>query len=84
MAAAISSGVGADDDQDQLGFLLMNTFSANCKGWFDLNAFGAYPAGRSIENFGPPSHHIPQLRKTPWTVVFHATHAGVFQSILSA
>jgi len=63
-----------DDNQDQLGFLLMNTSSGN--GWFDLNAFGAYPAGRSIESFGPPSHHIPELRSNPWTVVFHATHVG--------
>ena len=65
-----------DDNQDQLGFLLMNTFSSSSNGWFDLNAFGAYPAGRSIESFGPPSHHIPELRETPWTVVFHATHVG--------
>ena len=63
-----------DDNQDQLGYLLMdNTKGA---GWFDLNAFGAYPAGRSIESFGPPSHHIPELQKNPWTVIFHATHVG--------
>jgi two-component system response regulator (stage 0 sporulation protein F) len=63
-----------DDNQDQLGFLLMS--AGRSTGWFDLNAFGAYPAGRSIESFGPPSHHIPELRNNPWTVVFHATHVG--------
>jgi len=63
-----------DDNQDQLGYLLMG--NAKGAGWFDLNAFGAYPAGRSIESFGPPSHHIPELQKNPWTVVFHATHVG--------
>lgn len=63
-----------DDNQDQLGYLLMRTGRGS--GWFDLNAFGAYPAGRSLESFGPISHHIPELRNTPWTVVFHATHVG--------
>jgi CheY-like chemotaxis protein len=63
-----------DDNQDQLGYILMST--GRSSGWFDLNAFGAYPAGRSIESFGPPSHHIPKMRNNPWTVVFHATHVG--------
>jgi len=63
-----------DDNQDQLGFLLMS--AGRSSGWFDLNAFGAYPAGRSIESLGPPSHHIPELRNNPWSVVFHATHVG--------
>jgi two-component system response regulator (stage 0 sporulation protein F) len=63
-----------DDNQDQLGYLLM--CSNRSSGWFDLNAFGAYPAGRSIESLGPPSHHIPQLQDNPWTVLFHATHVG--------
>lgn len=63
-----------DDNQDQLGFLLMGC-GRSC-GWFDLNAFGAYPAGRGIESLGPPSHHVPELRGNPWTVVFHATHVG--------
>lgn len=63
-----------DDNQDQLAYLLMNT--CGCNGWFDLNSFGAYPAGRSIESFGPPSHHIPERKENPWTVVFHATHVG--------
>ena len=63
-----------DDNQDQLGYLLMSI--GRSTGWFDLNAFGAYPAGRSIESFGPPSHHVPELRNNPWTVVFHATHVG--------
>ena len=49
-----------DDNQDQLGYLLMST--SRSSGWFDLNAFGAYPAGRSIESLGPPSHHIPELQ----------------------
>ena len=63
-----------DDNQDQLGYLLMST--GRNSGWFDLNAFGAYPSGRSTESLGPPSHHIPQLQSNPWTVVFHATHVG--------
>ena len=63
-----------DDNQDQLGYLLMGTGKSS--GWFDLNAFGAYPAGRSIESFGPPSHHIPDLQNNPWAVIFHATHVG--------
>jgi CheY-like chemotaxis protein len=63
-----------DDNQDQLGYLLMST--GRNSGWFDLNAFGAYPAGRSVESLGPPSHHIPELQNDPWTVVFHATHVG--------
>ena len=63
-----------DDNQDQLGYLLMSTGKSS--GWFDLNAFGAYPAGRSIESLGPPSHHIPELLNNPWTVIFHATHVG--------
>jgi CheY-like chemotaxis protein len=63
-----------DDNQDQLGYLLMKTGRSG--GWFDLNAFGAYPAGRSIESLGPPSHHIPELQNNPWTIIFHATHVG--------
>lgn len=63
-----------DDNQDQLGALLMS--AGNSAGWFDMNAFGAYPAGRSLESFSPPSHHIPELRNNLWTVVFHATHVG--------
>jgi CheY-like chemotaxis protein len=63
-----------DDNQDQLGYLLMST--GRNSGWFDLNAFGAYPSGRSVESLGPPSHHIPELQNNPWTVVFHATHVG--------
>jgi len=63
-----------DDNQDQLGVLLMS--GGRSSGWFDLNAFGAFPAGRSIESLGPPSHHIPELRSDPWTVIFHATHVG--------
>jgi CheY-like chemotaxis protein len=64
-----------DDNQDRLGYLLTNIGRSG--GWFDLNTFGAYPAGRSLDSFGPPSHHIPELPDTPsWTVVFHATHVG--------
>ncbi|MCL7487603.1 MAG: response regulator [Desulfobulbaceae bacterium] len=63
-----------DDNQDHIGALLMSTGSST--GWFDLNAFGAFPAGRSLESLGPPSHHIPELLKDPWTVVLHATHVG--------
>jgi len=63
-----------DDNQDQLGYLLMG--NGRGAGWFDLNAFGAYPAGRGLESFGPPSHHIPELQENPWTVIFHATHVG--------
>ncbi|MEJ2247275.1 MAG: hypothetical protein P8Y80_14540, partial [Acidobacteriota bacterium] len=63
-----------DDNQDQIGNLL--TGIGRSSGWFDMNAFGAYPAGRSLESFEPPSHHIPQLQGSPWTVVFHATHVG--------
>jgi CheY-like chemotaxis protein len=63
-----------DDNQDQLGYLLMST--GRNSGWFDLNAFGAYPSGRSVESLGPPSHHIPERQNNPWTVVFHATHVG--------
>lgn len=63
-----------DDNQDQLGYLLMKTSKSG--GWFDLNAYGAYPAGRSIESLLPPSHHIPDLQKNPWIIVFHATHVG--------
>jgi len=64
-----------DDNQDQLGYLLMSS-TGRSKGWFDLNSFGAYPAGRSHESFGPASHHIPQLGNSPWTVIYHATHVG--------
>jgi len=63
-----------DDNQDQLGYLLMS--AGRNSGWFNLNAFGAYPAGRSIESLGPPSHHIPELQNNPWIVIFHATHVG--------
>ena len=63
-----------DDNQDLIGALLTGLGSSS--GWFDLNAFGAYPAGRSIESLGPPSHHIPELRTDPWAVVVHATHVG--------
>jgi hypothetical protein len=63
-----------EDNQDRLGSLLMSIDESS--GWFDLNAFGAYPAGRSIESFGPPSHHIPERRDTQWTFVCHATHVG--------
>ena len=64
-----------DDNQDQLGYLLMSS-TGRSRGWFDLNAFGAFPAGRSTESLGPPSHHIPQVENNPWTVIFHATHVG--------
>jgi len=63
-----------DDNQDQLGHLLMST--GRNSGWFDLNSFGAYPAGRSLESLAPPTHHIPELQNNPWIVVFHATHVG--------
>ena len=63
-----------DDNQDQLGYLLMSI--GRSPGWFDMNSFGAYPAGRSTESLGPASHHIPEMHNNPWTVVFHATHVG--------
>jgi len=64
-----------DDNQDQLGYLLMSS-TGRSKGWFDLNSFGAYPAGRSHESFKPVFHHIPQFGNCPWTVIYHATHVG--------
>jgi hypothetical protein len=63
-----------DDNQDRIGDLL--TGIGRSSGWFDMNAFGAYPAGRSLDSFAPPSHHIPQTKADPWMVVFHATHVG--------
>lgn len=63
-----------DDNQDQIGYLLMQTGMG--AGWFDLNSFGAYPAGRSIESLGPPSHHVPDKKDNPWLVILHATHVG--------
>ncbi len=63
-----------DDNQDRLGSLLAGVGKSS--GWFDLNAFGAYPAGRSVESLGPPSHHIPEVKENQWTVVVHATHVG--------
>ncbi len=63
-----------DDNQDLIGFLLTNL--GDRMGWFDLNSFGAYPAGRGIASFGPPIHHIPDYREDPCMVLFHATHVG--------
>lgn len=63
-----------DDNQDQIGYLLAGI--GRSSGWFDLNSFGAYPAGRSIESLGPPSHHIPNRKEVPWIVLVHATHVG--------
>jgi len=63
-----------DDNQDQIGYLLAGL--GRSSGWFDLNTFGAYPAGRSVESLGPPSHHIPNRKEQPWIVLVHATHVG--------
>jgi CheY-like chemotaxis protein len=63
-----------DDNQDQIGYFLMQAGMG--AGWFDLNSFGAYPAGRSIESLWPPSHHVPEKKEKPWLIVFHATHVG--------
>jgi CheY-like chemotaxis protein len=63
-----------DDNQDQIGYLLAGIGKSS--GWFDLNSFGAYPAGRSVESLGPPSHHIPNRKEQPWIVLVHATHVG--------
>ncbi|MFA5719232.1 MAG: response regulator [Desulfobulbaceae bacterium] len=63
-----------DDNQDQIGYLLAGIGKSS--GWFDLNAFGAYPAGRAVESLGPPSHHIPNRKNVPWIVLVHATHVG--------
>jgi len=63
-----------DDNQDQIGYLLAGIDKSS--GWFDLNSFGAYPAGRSVESLGPPSHHIPNRKEKPWIVLVHATHVG--------
>lgn len=63
-----------DDNQDHIGFLL--ACIGRSSGWFDLNSFGAYPAGRSFESLGPPSHHIPDRKEKPWIVLVHATHVG--------
>lgn len=63
-----------DDNQDGLGYLLAQIGKSG--GWFDMNAFGAYPVGRSIESFGPPSHHIPDKAGPSWIVLVHATHVG--------
>jgi CheY-like chemotaxis protein len=63
-----------DDNQDRISYLL--TGIGKSSGWFDLNSFGAYPAGRSLESLGPPSHHIPDVKEKPWLVLVHATHVG--------
>lgn len=63
-----------DDNQDQIGYLLAGI--GRSSGWFDLNSFGAYPAGRSFESLGPPSHHIPDMKERPWIILVHATHVG--------
>lgn len=63
-----------DDNQDQIGYLLAGI--GRSSGWFDLNSFGAFPAGRSFESFGPPSHHIPDRKEIPWIILVHATHVG--------
>jgi|GEM_PF-366556 len=63
-----------DDNQDQIGYLLAGIGKSS--GWFDLNSFGAYPAGRSVESLGPPSHHIPNKKEVPWIILVHATHVG--------
>ncbi|MDH3327949.1 MAG: response regulator [Desulfobulbaceae bacterium] len=63
-----------DDNQDQIGYLLAGI--GRSSGWFDLNSFGAYPAGRSFESLGPPSHHIPNMKELPWIILVHATHVG--------
>ncbi|MFH1216894.1 MAG: response regulator [Pseudomonadota bacterium] len=63
-----------DDNQDQIGNLLAGI--GRSSGWFDLNSFGAYPAGRGFESMGPPAHHIPDMMGSPWIVLVHATHVG--------
>ncbi|MDW7771784.1 MAG: response regulator [Desulfobulbaceae bacterium] len=63
-----------DDNQDQIGYLLAGI--GRSSGWFDLNSFGAYPAGRSVESLGPPAHHIPNRKDIPWIILVHATHVG--------